>query len=111
MGCPQTELFRLPAVDAAQATAIVPSTMDGTLVVHNALAATIVVTFSTSDPVVPTYDLIVPGEALLTYPIGGVTNITARVRYAGAVPAGDANLSAIFLVTARGMGATVGPLA
>lgn len=110
MGCPQTELFRLAAIDQQQRTAAVPSSMGATLIVHNALAAPIVVSFSQSDPVAPNYDLIVPGQGLMTYPIAGVRNVTARVDYPGAVPAADANMFAIFLVTARGMTAAVSPL-
>jgi hypothetical protein len=110
MGCPQAELFRIAAVDAQQKTATVPATMGQSLIVHNALAAPIWISFSGSDPVAPVYDLVVPGEALFTYPINGVTTITARVRYSGAVPPADANQFAIFLVSAANMGATVGPL-
>jgi hypothetical protein len=102
-------LFRLPAIDLGSRT----SPLEGYcgLVVENGLAAPIFVTFDGSPPGPDNYDLACPGNGLRTHPIQGVTQLTATVYYPGAVPAGDAGLSAIFTVVDRDMGATVGPLA
>lgn len=110
MSCIQRPLFRLPAVDGARAAAPVEGDPSG-LLWCNPLRAPIFVSFSGSTPSRSSYDLVIPGESLGSWPLGPIARVGAVVDYPGAVPSADANLEAILSVTNAGVGVHVGPLA
>jgi hypothetical protein len=108
----QVELFRLEAVDGAKRVGapIPPDLRAMSLLVLNPLAAPIYFRWSGSAPSVTDYDYACPGEAQMTAHIAGVERISAVVDYAGAVPPGDVNQSAIVSVTEVVLSPSVGPL-
>lgn len=106
------ELGRLAAADLASIQGAEIPDGQCSLVVHNPLAAPIYVLFGGGVPAANSYDLAVPGQALLAYPLPyGAAQLSALVDYAGAVPASDAGQHATISVTRTNQGTFVGALA
>lgn len=107
------EVLRLGAVDGDSGNAVLPD-WASTLVVQNALDATIFIAYRSSpspDNVHNGYDVVVPGSALLAIPIPIASRqIIAAVKYPGAVPAGDSGLVCLVLVSESQLTPSVGPL-
>lgn len=110
MSCRQLELFRLEAIDGATAAANVEGDPNALLWV-NPLAAPIYVRFGSGAVGRTSYDLVIPGESLGSWPLGPFARVAAIVDYPGAPPTADANLQAVLSVTDAALGAFVGPLA
>lgn len=110
--CRSTELLRLAANDGAKGAQVLAD-WPATLVIQNALAAVLYIGWGsgTDLPGPGAYDLVVPGNALMTFPIPtGANSIRARVVYAGAVPAGDTGLMVTITATEQQLAPSVGPL-
>lgn len=105
----RVELLRLTPADGS-GSATLPGIGECSYLVMNPLSAPVLITLGSGggggSP-----DLTVPGQALLTYPVGSETALSAAIAYPGAVPAGDAGLAVIVSVVTANLGATVGPLA
>lgn len=101
-------LGRLAAVDLAVIQAAEIPAGQCSLVVHNPLAAPIYILFGAGLPAADMYDLVVPGRALMAYPLpAGAALLSARVDYTGALPAGDAGQHATISVTGTNQGTFV----
>ena len=104
-------LGRLQAANGDQRSGVIAAGQCS-VVVHNALSAPVFILFGQGVPALGHYDLVVPGSALLAFPIpDDASAISAVVIYPGTVPAGDAGLHATILTTGNNQGTSVGPLA